>query len=143
MNLKFLSTALLLVILVSGGAYYLISDSVDSGMDSIPAADEVPVMDAGNFPVEETSDDVSSINSAKVEISNFSFQPQELRITVGTKVVWKNEDSVNHNVISDKGDFASRLLAKGESFESTFNSKGTFTYYCGPHPWMKATVIVE
>ena len=80
---------------------------------------------------------------AEVTIQNFAFGPKELRVKVGTKVVWTNKDSVRHNAVSDVGTFEGPLLAAGESYEHVFDEAGTFPYHCAPHPNMKAVVIVE
>ncbi|KKW20407.1 MAG: Blue (Type 1) copper domain protein [Parcubacteria group bacterium GW2011_GWC2_52_8c] len=80
---------------------------------------------------------------AEVTIQNFAFGPKELRVKVGTKVVWTNKDSVRHNAVSDAGTFEGPLLAAGESYEHVFDEAGTFPYHCAPHPNMKAVVIVE
>ena len=34
------------------------------------------------------------------------------------------------------------LLAKVESYSWTFNTVGTYTYHCSPHPYMKGIVEV-
>lgn len=78
-----------------------------------------------------------------VTLKNFSFSPGALTVAAGTKVVWKNEDLAGHTVTSDGGAFASRILSQGKTFERVFTEKGTFSYHCEPHPFMKGTVIVE
>jgi len=79
---------------------------------------------------------------AKVSIANFAFDPVALTITTGTTVTWTNNDTVAHNVLSDDGSWGSNSLAKGDSFSFTFTKSGTFSYHCGVHPTMKATIIV-
>ena len=79
----------------------------------------------------------------KIAIRSFAFSPKELRIPLGTKVVWTNQDGVRHTVTADNGAFKSSLLIEGKSFEFTFAKKGTFSYSCGVHPFMTAKVIVE
>jgi plastocyanin len=34
-------------------------------------------------------------------------------------------------------------IAPGDSRALTFDSAGTFTYYCTPHPWMQAQLVVQ
>jgi predicted secreted protein with PEFG-CTERM motif len=41
------------------------------------------------------------------------------------------------------GVFDSSLVMAGASFSHTFDSAGTFDYFCMVHPWMTGTVIVE
>lgn len=40
------------------------------------------------------------------------------------------------------GDFDSGNMDTGDTFEFTFDTEGTFPYYCTPHPWMQGTVTV-
>ena len=80
-----------------------------------------------------------------ISINDFSFNPEKLTIKKGTKVTWTNNDDARHDIAPTSGasDFvASKLLAKGESYEFTFNTVGTYTYKCSPHPYMKGTIVV-
>ena len=76
------------------------------------------------------------------------YDPEVLQITVGTAVLWKNEDSAMHTVTSGNsqegpnGVFDSDLMAAGDSFEFTFSSQGKEDYYCIVHPWMTGSVEV-
>lgn len=76
-----------------------------------------------------------------VSIENFAFAPATLTVKAGTTVVWTNNDTAAHDV--KIGDTKSPLLAKGETFDMTFDTKGTFDYICGVHPSMKGKIIVE
>lgn len=81
---------------------------------------------------------------AKVMIEDYSFNPNQLTIKPGTKVVWTNHDPVDHTVVSSEKDlFTSPLLASGESFEHTFEKPGQYEYICSLHPAMRGTIIVE
>ena len=126
-NRRFLLNSILLVALVAGGAYVLMRGG------------DMPVSDSGNDDAVELAAGIP----VPVKIADFSYSPKELKIPVGTKVIWKNEDSTKHNILADDGGFGSKLLSKGEIFEFTFDKIGSFPYHCGPHPWMKAAVIVE
>lgn len=76
------------------------------------------------------------------------YDPQALQISVGTTVIWINEDSAMHTITSGNsqegpnGVFDSDLIAGGESFEFTFASPGKEDYYCIVHPWMVGSVEV-
>ncbi len=78
-----------------------------------------------------------------VEIKGFAFNPSSITIKRGATVTWTQMDPTRHDVVEDSGKFESPLLSKGESWSYTFNEEGTFTYYCRPHPKMKAEIIVE
>jgi plastocyanin len=90
------------------------------------------------------SDDVGAADVA-VNIVNFTFNPSPLTIPVGTTVVWTNQDTAPHTATSDPGSaftFDTGNLQKGQSGRVTFNTAGTFTYFCKVHPNMHGTVIV-
>jgi plastocyanin len=78
-----------------------------------------------------------------VTIDNFSFTPQTLTVTVGTKVTWTNKDDVPHTVTSTDKQFGSRALDTDEKFSFTFSTAGTYNYYCSVHPRMLGKVIVQ
>jgi plastocyanin len=87
----------------------------------------------------------SPVETTEVEIEDYAFNPKTIRVKVGSTVKWTNKDQARHDVMPDNPseDFkASELLAKGESYSFTFNKAGTYTYFCSPHPYMKATVEV-
>lgn len=87
--------------------------------------------------------DFTNQKEVNLEIVNFAFTPPTIRIKTGTKVTWTNRDTVKHNAIADDGSFKTELVGKDESISLTFDKAGTFPYYCGPHPSMRGTVIVE
>jgi LysM repeat protein len=86
-----------------------------------------------------------------VSMQNIAFNPASLTVHVGTTVVWTNNESdgIQHTVTSGapgapSGVFDSGTLNPGQSFRFTFNSTGTFAYYCrihGAHMTGSVTVI--
>lgn len=82
---------------------------------------------------------------SQIEIKNFSFNPSSVTVKTGTTVTWVNNDSVPHDITNDPdgSKFKSQTLQQGENFKFTFDTAGTFPYYCGIHPSMQGTVIVE
>jgi plastocyanin len=79
----------------------------------------------------------------EVEIEDFAYSPDPVRISVGTTVRWTNNDDAEHTVTSDTGVFDSEDLKIGESFEYRFDVPGTYPYHCEIHPSMQGTVIVN
>jgi len=65
----------------------------------------------------------------------YGFGPAAIRVDPGTTVVWEwTGEGNSHNVVAEDGSFESELYsAPGETFEHTFESEGTYTYYCAPH----------
>lgn len=79
----------------------------------------------------------------EISITRNTFVPDSVTIKVGETVTWVNNESYAHDVVSDDGLFRSPKLATGEKFSYTFMKEGTYTYICGIHPFMHATVIVS
>ena len=69
----------------------------------------------------------------EVTVTNFSFSPAELTITVGDAVKWTNVLG-NHNVLADDGSFTSGPVAPAPwEYTHTFTTAGNNPYYCEPH----------
>lgn len=85
----------------------------------------------------------------EVFIQNIAFSPQSITVTAGTTIKWTNKDNVAHTVSSGtpgspNGIFESGNLNNGGTFSFTFNTKGTFPYYCKLHQdTMTGTVVVQ
>jgi len=77
-----------------------------------------------------------------VKIDNFTFGPQRLSVKLGDTVVWTNEDDIPHTVVSISR-FRSAALDTGDKFSFTFTKAGTYEYFCGLHPQMQGTIVVE
>jgi amicyanin len=116
-------------------------DHSNMGMTQ-PATNSQPSNNSAN---NAPSGSTPAVSASSVEIQNFAFNPGKITVKKGTKVTWTNQDSVKHNVAPDSASDnfkGSDLLAKGESYSYTFNTAGTYTYHCSPHPYMKGTVEV-
>ena len=75
-------------------------------------------------------------------IKGFAFQPDVLKVEVGAKVTWTNDDTVAHTVTADTTSFASGNLQPGGSFSFTFTRPGTYAYHCSIHPSMHGSIVV-
>jgi plastocyanin len=78
-----------------------------------------------------------------VRIEDFSFKPGNLEVAVGARVTWTNEDSAPHDATARNGDWKTERLSEGESDTLTFDTSGTYDYYCSIHPSMKARLVVR
>ena len=141
MNTKILTALILGAALIIGG-YFTLS-SRNSPAPTNVAQQQPKTADSGeSLPAENNGTKVQASEQG-VLISNFSFNPKEIRIKAGTKVVWTNDDSAQHSVTGDGEVFDSQRLAQGQKFEFIFNDKGVFNYHCFVHPSMAGKVIVE
>lgn len=77
-----------------------------------------------------------------IMIQDFSFQPNNITVPVGTTVAWTNQGSVPHTVTADNGAFDSNNIQPNGQFKYTFNTSGTYAYHCKIHPIMKGRVQV-
>ena len=71
--------------------------------------------------------------AATVAVGDNYFKPTDLEITAGTKVTWKNEGKILHNVTAVKGKFGTKALTKGSTYAYKFKKPGTYAYYCSFH----------
>jgi LPXTG-motif cell wall-anchored protein len=77
-----------------------------------------------------------------VTIKDFSFAPKSITVSVGETVTWTNQGPAPHSATADDGSFDTGNFPRGQSRSHKFTRAGTFSYYCKPHPFMKATVRV-
>jgi plastocyanin len=85
----------------------------------------------------------SAIAVNHVNIVDFAFAPATIEVPPGTTVTWTEQGPTAHTATSDNGVWDSGLLQKGQSFSYTFNTPGTYDYFCVPHPFMRSRVIVR
>lgn len=106
---------------------------------TVAATSEVPGSTPGSV-VESaagTSPPATATARFDIEIAGFRFDPQDAVVAVGTVVVWTNNDSDVHSVISDDGLFSSsNTFGNGGSYAVMFDEPGTYGYHCGVHPFM-------
>jgi plastocyanin len=74
--------------------------------------------------------------------TTWGFQPNDLIVTRGTTVVWRNNGTNKHTVTSNDNLFASPEIPPGGTFTFKFDQPGAFGYHCTPHPWMTASIRV-
>ncbi len=83
----------------------------------------------------------SALGTASVIMRNYTFDPAELTVPVGTNVTWTNLDSVAHRLTG--GPLASGTLQYGASYSYKFDKAGTYEYNCGLYSYIRGKVIVK
>ena len=88
-----------------------------------------------------TTYDVSIVNTTT------GFSPDPITISVGDTVRWTNNDGVPHTATSDSPqteEWDSLTLSATDTFSHTFNTPGSYSYFCTIHRAlaMSGTVIV-
>ena len=126
-------------------------------VEKAPPPMEKPILEKASPPMEKPSEGpktvevsiLSGSSSPGCEETKNCFTPSSVSIKKGDKVTWKNNDSAAHTVTSGtpadgpSGTFDSSLLMGGKSFDNTFDSSGSFDYFCMVHPWMTGNVQVS
>jgi plastocyanin len=87
------------------------------------------------------SDDPQTSNS-RIDITDRTFVPANITVSVGDSVQWTNLDDEGHTVSATEGAFESGVMAGGVTFSQIFDTPGTFDYACAIHPEMQGTVTV-
>ena len=107
-------------------------------------------------------------DSGAVEMSSDqAFRPMTITIAAGESVTWANASTEHHSVTAEEDsvpegapyfasggasseddandDISGGLLGPGESYSHTFDTPGTYRYYCIPHrgAGMRGTIVVE
>ena len=78
-----------------------------------------------------------------VNINRDGFVPTSVTITAQDTVIWVNRDTVNHQVVSDRGNFVSPILRPGQRYSFRFMDAGTFRYRDALEPAERGTVVVR
>ncbi len=84
----------------------------------------------------------------EIDAKSFQFTPNDVVVDVGTKVTWRNTDSVAHNVkkSADALDFGAPFgtdaFNPSATYSFTFTKAGTFPYVCTIHAGMTGKVEV-
>ena len=84
----------------------------------------------------------ASADEVAIEIGNFTFGPQELKVKSGTTVTWTNEDDIPHTVVSPNN-YRSKVLDTDGTYSFTFTTPGTYEYFCSLHPHMTGAIVVK
>ncbi len=75
---------------------------------------------------------------------DFKFNPQNIKATTGTKVTWTNNDSATHQIVSKGDPFpGDGTIDSGQSYSVTFDTPGTYDYFCGIHNSMTGSIVVS
>jgi YVTN family beta-propeller protein len=92
--------------------------------------------------VQQTSKQASA-PGGKVSIAGFAFAPQTITIKAGSSIVWSNDDGAPHALTFKDGSPGASSLTPGETFVREFATAGTYEYFCGFHPYMTGSVVVQ
>lgn len=98
-----------------------------------------------------TYEDMRGKSEVVIDMAQIKFKPKNIRIDRGTKVTWKNSDSVDHFVNTDSHPAHtyyvtqnSRSLSKDATYAMAFDTVGIYPYHCSAHAaTMLGNILVE
>jgi plastocyanin len=74
----------------------------------------------------------------------YNYTPQVVAVPKGTTLSWRNDGAVIHTATAQDLSWDTGDIPGGGAMASvTFDSAGTWTYNCTPHPWMIGRVVVQ
>lgn len=84
----------------------------------------------------------ASAAQREVIVDDFNFSPASTAVPAGTTVTWINRDGMPHNIVSVDRKFKSPVLDTDQRFSHTFETPGTYKYFCSIHPKMTGQIVV-
>jgi plastocyanin len=81
--------------------------------------------------------------AAQISVAALKFTTDTVTIAAGQAVRWTNRDPVEHTVTFDGAEPGSPPIPPSGSYVHRFDTRGTYTYHCTPHPFMKGVVVVR
>jgi plastocyanin len=114
-----------------------------------PAFAQPPAMTSTNLQQNQNQSTraivIKSGSSENAGVVPVAFEPNQLFIKAGDKVVWVNKDRANHSVVSLS--FNSGTIepagSKDNSYSYTFSRPGTYIYVDRFHPYMGGVIYVD
>jgi plastocyanin len=115
-------------------------DDVSAGSNSSTSTSTTSTTSSSGGPVN---------TGPTVEVTEFAYTPSGETVGVGQTVTWTNVGDSPHTVTPRaSGDgtspFESTQIGPGETFVQTFNTPGSYAYFCSIHPdRMSGTITVN
>ena len=93
--------------------------------------------------------EASSSHDIQIETQPPFFSPNQLTISLGAQLTWKNRTQEPHTIISDdcrfgtKCSFDSGFLGPNGRFALPPLKPGSYPYHCGIHPFMRGLLTIH
>lgn len=85
----------------------------------------------------------ASPKSVTITIRGMAFDPPVAEAPLGSTIVWKNEDIVEHTATAEDKTFDSGRIASQRTWSYSATKAGNFPYACTLHPTMKGTLVIK
>lgn len=104
-----------------------------------------PTLGGGGTPPPVTGRSVVNIPAGTGADLSKNYAPATITVILGKNntVTWVNQDTAIHTATATDKSFDSGNIVAGGNWSMTFNTAGTYSYYCTYHSWMKGTVVVK
>lgn len=111
------------------------------GASPAPTSTTAPTATASPAPAPSSVE--AKIVEPSTDYRTWGYEPADLRVPIGTTVMWVNTGGAVHTVTSDDGaTFDSGNIPAGQSVSLSMDTAGTFPYHCALHPDMRASITV-
>jgi plastocyanin len=112
------------------------------------AGDYIATVTARSGAGEQQAQVAVQVADHVVRVIDNDYDPRELTIDVGDRMIWTFDALSPHSVTADDDSFEQPLGANWPDFSHTFDEAGVFDYYCSLHGGpnrvgMSGTVTVE
>ena len=112
-----------------------------------PAVVGMPAAAATNAgeptPASVSGTSAPAAESVTVRIDGMRFDPQKITVKPGTTVTWIHGSQMPHTISGNADGMRSGTLYNGQQYSHTFETAGSYNYFCGLHPSMTGSVVVE
>lgn len=119
-----------------------VAETVDEPPPDEPVSVESDLAELVPAPDPDTALGALTGEGTTVSTIDRAFQPDDVEVSAGESVLWTNDDTEGHTVTAVDGAFNSGVMTVSDEFSVTFETVGTFDYFCAIHPEMTGTVNV-
>ena len=98
---------------------------------------------AKSTPAAASSTSTPAGETVTVRIDGMRFDPDYITVKPGTTVTWVHGSQMPHTISGNADGMRSGTLYNGQQYSHTFNAEGSYNYFCGLHPSMTGSVVVE
>ena len=133
--------------------YWVNSDGIGrrwgdmNGDGELTSVDALMILQAAVWNIELIPTENATLRPPKpIYLDNYAFTPKNPTIRMGEALNWINlqkSPMINYVLVSEDGLWENQTISYGKKFKYTFNTSGSYTYYCpGYGSAMRGTVTV-
>jgi alcohol dehydrogenase (cytochrome c) len=104
--------------------------------------DRLQPMPAPTPPATEAGFTAAPVATNKIQIVDYGYNPNRITIPAGTSVTFTNSGNETHTATAIDGSWDTGPLANGATATVEFDTPGTYTFNCTPHPFMIGQIVV-